>query len=47
MAPKNGKLEKRSDHLQLSIFGRRIGPKLKKLQGVFFPGREYGELAIK
>ena len=46
MARKNWKLGEVSDPRKLSIFGRRIDQKLKKLEGLF-PGGEYGELAIK
>ena len=35
-----------SELRKLSILGRRIDPKLKKLEG-FFSGGEYGELASK
>ena len=46
MAPKKWKLGKCSEHRKASVSGRRIYLKLKKLEG-FFPGGEYGELAIK
>ena len=46
MAPKNWELAEFSESRKLSIFGFRISPKLKKLEG-FFLGREYRELAIK
>ena len=35
-----------SEPQKLGVFGRCIGPKLKKLEG-FFPAGEYGEVAIK
>ena len=37
-APKNWKLGECLSPLKLTVFGRRIGPKLKKLEG-FFSGR--------
>ena len=46
MSPKKWKLRECSESLKLSVFGRQIDLKLKKLEG-FFPGGEYGELAIK
>ena len=46
MAPKNWKLGKGPKRLQLRVFDRQVGPKLKKLKG-FFPGGECGGLVIK
>ena len=46
LAPQNWKLGECYETLKLSVFGRRIDPKLKKLEK-FFSGGEYGELAIK
>ena len=47
MGPKNWKLGERSEHLKCSVSESRVGPKLRKLEGFFFLGREYGELGIK
>ena len=46
IAPKNLKLEECYEPRKLSVLERRIGPKLKKLEG-FLPVGEYGELASK
>ena len=39
-------LGERSELQKLSVFGHRIGLKMKKLEG-FFPGEEYRELEIE
>ena len=46
MAPRNLKLGQCSKSLKLRVFGHRIGPKLKKPEGLF-PQGESEELGIK
>ena len=43
--PKNWKIGKHSEPQKRSVFGRRIGPKLKKLR--FFSEGEYRLLVLK
>ena len=45
ITPKNWALGEYSEPQSLSVFGRRIGPKLKKLEG-FFLEEEYGKSKI-
>ena len=46
MAPKNWQSEVCSEPRNLSVFGLLNSVKLKKPEE-FFPGEEYGELAVK
>ena len=46
MTPKNWEFAECSESRKRRVFGCQIGSKLKKLD-FFFPGGEYGEVAIK